>query len=239
MRPEVCSQLWQNMSAPPRSTVTLPRMAAPGQAAAGNGRGLARGSWPIAQIAIGPGGGRILTNAVCVGKVLLAHALCAWLGIAMNHELLSRRLGAARLWLALLRARAGVTPRNVLEQGTSLCTMGDGELLAELAARVSDLTLPQWVPGFAVAQAIGADLAEAISDSVPSILPGRAVADPWTAARLGAAIHGPLLLRARMPSLEHLLEIPGRSTPSLAWILWRPAPVGHLIRPVCDGKDTK
>ena len=99
MQPEAPTPALANMSAPPRSSVTLPRLAQSPPAAqtrcpvtlpraASSGSASQASCEPsttdrdtspqaLRPVPVGPGGGKLLSNALCVAHVELPTALCA------------------------------------------------------------------------------------------------------------------------------------------------------------------
>lgn len=82
MRTESSASAFANMSAPPRSTVTLPRLASSACASDvpcdGPAMGAGAGLQTLHRVPVGSGGGKLLSNALCVARVELPTAVCAY-----------------------------------------------------------------------------------------------------------------------------------------------------------------
>lgn len=223
------------MSAPPRSTVTLPRLAtdavAPstpsGDAPAGAGhRGPTRQNVPV-----GPGGGRLLSNALCLCRIELPTALCAHLRLGRASPLLTAPLGLARALVASARQVGQASASEDLGQAARrefdrVLELPEGDLVQELTTRLESLPWPAWVPPVAFAMPLGHDIATSIGGEDPPAAP-EGVACPLLAARLVSAIRQPVFLRDAAPSLANLLNLFRGPTPSGTWEIWRPVAPGR------------
>ena len=103
MRSEPGASTLANMSAPPRSTVMLPRLVA-GAPIEDNAAGdSAKSPWPTRDVPVGPGGGRRLSQALCLARVELRTAVCAHLRMLYSAPMLARPQGLARALVAIAR----------------------------------------------------------------------------------------------------------------------------------------
>lgn len=235
MRPESCAPTLANMSAPPRSTVTLPRLA-PRECTPGAHRGRsAKGDdarlETAREIPVGPGGGKLLSNALCVARVELPIAVCAYLQVGFAFPLLAPPLGLARALVAIARhaSQADVTaaPNHAARlELDRVIPVPEGTLLQELAARIESIEWPDWVPRVAFAMPLGRDIAVGIDADAPPGLPG-GVGCPLLAARLVSAIRGPVFLRDAAPTLSNLLDLWRGTTPLGTWEIWLPIRPGQ------------
>jgi hypothetical protein len=235
MRTESAAPVLRNMSAPPRSTVTLPRIA-PGatapDAASGGRTAAAIESMPtLRDIPVGPGGGKLLSNALCVARVELPTALCAHLRMGLTSRLLTSPLGLARALVAIAR-QSGKTasPRDPgraarLELDRVL-ELPEGVLVRELTARLESAPWPGWVPRVAFVVPLGNDIATGIDRKKPPDA-RKGIGCPLLAARLVSAIRGPVFLRDAAPTLANLLNLWGGATPSGTWEIWLPVAPGR------------
>ncbi len=200
-----------NMSAPPRSVVLLPRL----RPAPGYGPGGTVGP------AVGPGGGQRVSHALCLARIELAAAVCAWLQIGRGSARLGRPLGLARALVLLARTAAAGCPAGPAprQEVARVANLTEAALLDELTRQLLALPWPDWVPPVAMAQPLGQDPALGLSRK-PPVPTG--VDCPLLAARLVSAIRGPVFLRRASPSLTHLLDLQGGDVPSLTWELWLP-----------------
>ncbi len=216
------------MSAPPRSMVRIPRLRAPGtpeDAPAASGT-------QARVVVVGPGGGQRLTHALCLAKVEVSVAVCTRLRIGMGAPVLTRRLGFARALVAIGRHRdtpgdPGCAAGEILATLEALQDLAEPSLLDELTDAIVATPWPEWVPPVAMARHAAITHATDTGVGPPRYL-SSGEACPLTAARLVAAIHGPLFLRDRAPSIGELLEIRRSPQPSLAWELWLPVLPGSV-----------
>lgn len=237
MRAEIAPRALANMSAPPRSTVTLPRLVS-GRAA----RRLALASMgatlpddeapPLAELPVGPGGGALVSNALCLAHVALPAALGAHLRMGLGSELLGAPLGLARALVAVARQSGGArSPRNPGRTARleldRVAALAEGALVQELTERIESVAWPPWVPRVAFVLPLGEDIAAAVDHRrAPEPPPG--VTCPLLCARLVAAVRGPVLLRDAAPSLSGLLDL-WIGAPAAHWELWLPVRPGTVI----------
>jgi len=239
MQPESGPPTLGNMSAPPRSTVTLPRLA-PGAAAPD----AVSGHRPVAavqttavlrDVPVGPGGGKLLSNALCVARVELPTALCAHLRMGMTSRLLTAPLGLARALVAIARQAGKTAGRRDPGRAARLeldrvLELPEGDLVRELTAGLESTPWPSWVPRVAFVIPLGNDIAASIDRNKPPDAP-KGIGCPLQAARLVAGIRGPVFLRDAAPSLANLLNLWGGATPSGTWEIWLPVAPGR-VRPL-------
>jgi len=235
MRTESSASAFANMSAPPRSTVTLPRLAssacASGVSCDGSAMGAGAGSQTLHRVPVGPGGGKLLSNALCVACVELPTALCAYLEMGFASRLLTAPLGLARALVAIARQASQTNgtqapSRAALLELDRVIPLPEGALVQELAARLASIEWPGWVPPVAFAMPCGSDIAVGSDRKKPPEAP-RGVACPLLCARLVSAICGPVFLRDAAPALSSLLDLWGSATPSGAWEIWLPIRPGQ------------
>lgn len=239
MRPESPAPILANMSAPPRSTVTLPRLASKASASRDPGNGLAVGAGAGLQaphrVPVGPGGGKLLSSALCVARVELQMAVCAHLRVGLVSRTLTAPLGLARALVAIARqaslANGPHEPSRAAQLKLGRVThLPEGALVQELAARLESIEWPDWVPRVAFAMPLGSDIATSIDRIKPPEAP-RGVRCPLLAARLVSAIRGPVFLRDAAPALSNLLNLWDGATPSGTWEIWLPVEPGR-VRPL-------
>ena len=231
--------VWANMSAPPRSTVVMPRLgqreggegAAP-QAAAGTaspmpGAGASRTTRAAdGAIAVGPGGGAMLSHALCFAQVDLPAALCARLGMGYEYGRLLAPLGLARALVAVARveAAAAASARKRRSPRTELIRLADlpeGALVSELAERLQAVPWPAWVPAVGFGAPLGMDPATALRyERRPPAPPP--LACPLLAARLISGLRGQVFMRDAAPTLTRLLDLWRGESPSGVWEFWTP-----------------
>ena len=256
MQPEAPTPALANMSAPPRSTVTLPRLAqsppaaqiscpvtlprVASSASATQARcepsATDRDTSPQATrpVPVGPGGGKLLSNALCVAHVELPTALCAHLHMTFATQRLTAPLGLARALVAIAR-QAGqaqgpdASHLAARREFDRVMPLPEGALVQELAARLESIAWPEWVPRVAFIIPFGCDIAAANRRRAPAAPKG--VACPLLAARLVSAIRGPVFLRDAAPALSNLLDLWSGATPSGAWEIWLPVQPGQ-VQPV-------
>jgi hypothetical protein len=250
-----------NMSAPPRSVVTLPRLA---PAAAMPQADTAAEDGAVA-VSVGPGGGEALSCAVKLARLTLPESLCATLQLPLSDSRVAAPLGVARALVALARHAALID--GALGRGTPLAEggadqhstsgpqvhlaeawrrkarrelgrvarLGEGALLQELAARLEEIPLAPWVPPVAVAISMGQDPCQRVFERQVPATPTHAVTCPLLTARLVAGIRGTVFLREAPPTLSQLLTLWSTSVPSGAWELWLPlAPARYQCVPSTD-----
>jgi len=238
MRTESAPPAFANMSAPPRSTVMLPRLAPGGttpDTAPGKRTASAVQATPaLRNVPVGPGGGKLLPNALCVARIELPAALGAYLCMGLAAPALAAPLGLARALVAIARRadakRAARDPgraaRLELDRAAEL---PEGALVQELAARLESVELPAWVPPVAFVLPIADDIATCIDRQNPPAAP-EGIACPLLAARLVAAIRGSVFLRNAAPALSNLMNLRSGATPSGIWDIWLPIEPGR-VRP--------
>lgn len=237
MRAETAAPALANMSAPPRSTVTLPRLvsgnAARRPALAPTGAALpSEEAPPPAELPVGPGGGARVSNALCLAHVALPAALGAHLRMGLGSALLTAPLGLARALVAVAR-QAGATrrPRNLARAARleldRVEALPEGALVQELTERIESVAWPAWVPRVAFVLPLGEDIAAAV-DRRRAPEPPSGVTCPLLCARLVAAVRGPVLLRDAAPSLSGLLDL-WIGAPAAHWELWLPVRPGTVI----------
>ena len=243
MRPEPGASILANMSAPPRSVVMLPRLAArrPGEGEPTGGAAKSdspvRGV-PLRDVPVGPGGGRLLSQALCLARVDLPTAVCAHLRLGFGAPLLRRPLGLARALVVI--ARHDGNPNNAsAKRGRSRAArleldrdgeLPEGELVRELTSRLEAVEWPHWVPRIGMVTPFGMDVAIGVVPQPPPRAP-KGVTCPLLAARVVSAIRGPVFMRDMAPSITHLLDLFGGTTPSGIWELWLPVRPG-TVRPL-------
>lgn len=235
MRSEPGASTLANMSAPPRSTVTLPRLTPRAPGAGESARRFFGRPSPARAVPVGPGGGRLLSQALCLARVELPAAVCAHLNLGYGALPLTRSLGLARALLAIARhtgASARSSSRAARSELDRIASLPEGELVRELTSRLESVEWPQWVPRIAMVTPFGLDLAAAVDRSHPPRAP-QGVASPLLAARVVSAIRGPVFMRDAAPSLTHLLDLFSGTVPSGAWELWLPVRPGS-VRPVAS-----
>lgn len=239
MRTEPAAPALRNMSAPPRSVVTLPRLAPVGSApdaTSGDRASTAADATPVLRdVPVGPGGGRLLSGALCVAHVALPKALCAHLGMGLAAPILTAHLGLARALVAVARHSGGAatspeSARHARLELDGLRDLPEAALVRELTARLESTAWPGWVPRVAFVVPLGDDLPKGADRRRPPDAPG-GVGCPWLAARLVAAIRGPVFLRDAAPTLANLLNLWSGATPAGAWAIWLPVTPGG-VRPV-------
>ncbi len=239
MRTESAPPALGNMSAPPRSTVTLPRLA-PGAAAPGAVSGrqttvAGETAAALRDVPVGPGGGKLLSNALRVARVELPTAVCAHLRMGLTSQLLTAPLGLARALVAVARQAAKTASRRAPSRAARLeldrvLELPEGDLVRELTASLESTPWPGWVPRVAFVVPLGQDIATGIDRRGPPDVP-KGVACPLLAARLVSAIRGPVFLRDAAPALANLLNLWGGATPSGTWEIWLPVAPGR-VRPL-------
>lgn len=231
--------VWGNMSAPPRSTVMMPRLgqreggegAAP-QAAAGTaspmpGAGASRTTRAAdGAIALGPGGGATLSHALCFAQVDLPAALCARLGMGYEYGRLVAPLGLARALVAVARVEAvtATSARKRRSPRTELIRLADlpeGALVSELAERLQAVPWPAWVPAVGFGAPLGMDPTTALRyERRPPAPPP--LTCPLLAARLISGLRGKVFMRDAAPTLTRLLDLWRGESPSGIWEFWTP-----------------
>jgi hypothetical protein len=242
MRPERAPAPFANMSAPPRSTVVMPRLerrtTAEREAGhAGDAVAAARpdatpDAPPRAQpaIPVGPGGGAMVSNALCFACTDLPAALCARFGVGYQNPRLTAPLGLARALVAVARvmakSAASCSRGAVRMELTRVITVPEGALVGELAERLASLPWPEWVPpvGFGVYLAMApaaAALGEARAPATPVL------ACPLLAARLIAGLRGRVFMRDAPPTLSRLLDLWRGDEWSGNWEFWCPVRDGR------------
>lgn len=264
MQPEAPTPALANMSAPPRSSVTLPRLAQSPPAAQTRGpvtlpRVASNASTSQARcepsttdrdaspqalrpVPVGPGGGKLLSNALCVAHVELPTALCTYLHMTFASQHLTAPLGLARALVAIAR-QAGraqgpdASRRAARREFDRVIPLPEGALVQELAARLESIEWPKWVPRVAFVIPFGSDIATATDQRKAPDAP-KGVACPLLAARLVSAIRGPVFLRDAAPALSNLLSLWSGATPSGTWEIWLPVQPGQ-VQPVTTTTRSK
>ncbi len=229
-----------NMSAPPRSTVMLPRLAAHRRTAGGAGAVTAESAQTsnLREPAVGPGGGKLLSQALCLARIELPIAVCAHLQMGLCAPLLLKRLGLARALVAIARhandaGRPSTRVRAARLELDAVGGLGEAELVSELTSRIGSVVWPAWVPRACMVMHFGSDIAASVDGLAPA-RPPKGVVCPLLAARLVSAIRGPVFLRDGAPSLARLLDLFSNTTPSGVFELWLPVRPGS-VRPVVPG----
>ena len=235
MRSEPGASPLANMSAPPRSTVMLPRLVTGAPIEGDAAGGSARSPCPAREVPVGPGGGRLLSQALCLARVELATAVCAHLHMGYGAPLLRRPLGLARAIVAIARhagdAGAACGPsRPARLELERVGELPESELVAELTSRLECVGWPHWVPRVGMVTPLGSDIAAGVS-RLRAPKPPTGIVCPLLAARVVSAIRGPVFMRDAAPTLTHLLDLFGGTTPSGIWELWLPTRPG-TVRPL-------
>ena len=236
MRLESVAPILANMSAPPRSTVMLPRLTS----AVALPDTLPDGSVPAAaerfptprDVPVGPGGGKLLSNALCMARVELPRAVCAHLGMPFAAPLLTAQLGLARALVVIARQAKSIPPARGVARAARLlfdrvAGLPEGDLVQELTANLESTAWPDWVPRVGFVMPFGHDIAVGIERKRPPDAPS-GISCPLLAARLVSAIRGPVFLRDAAPALSNLLNLWGGATPSGTWEIWLPVPPGTV-----------
>lgn len=234
MRTEPGPSALANMSAPPRSTVLLPRLATDLPTQGRAARGSARRLNPARDVPVGPGGGRLLSHALCLARVELPTAVCAHLHMTYGAPLLTKRLGLAGALVAIARhaddaGEARGRSRAARLELDRVGALPEGELVKELTSRLESVEWPHWVPRVGMVTPLGMDIAVGMDRQRPPG-PPKGVACPLLAARLVSAMRGPVFMRDAAPTLTHLLDLFGGTTSSGTWELWLPVRPG-TVRP--------
>jgi hypothetical protein len=174
----------------------------------------------------------LLSNGLCVARVELPRAVCAYLRKPFAAPLLTAHLGLARALVAIARQANKTngpppTGRAARLELDRVAMLQEGDLVQELAARLQSTEWPSWVPRVAFAMPLGNDPAAGIARRrVPDVPEG--IACPLLATRLVSAIRGPLFLRDAAPALSNLLNLWSGTTPSGTWEIWLPVPPGRV-----------
>ena len=227
------------MSAPPRSTVVMPRLERretakgdsgdPGDAVAAAGPVAPSAAPPATPV--GPGGGAVVSNAVCFACTDLPAALCARLGVGYGNARLTAPLGLARALVALARVMAKSAPSAgsrgaVRMELTRVIEVPEGPLVGELAERLASVPWPQWAPPVGFGVYLGMDPAAAALCQARAPAPP-ALACPLIAARLIAGLRGRVFMRDAPPTLSRLLDLWQGDTRSGCWEFWTPVRDGR------------
>lgn len=233
MRIETAATAFANMSAPPRSTVSLPRLTVE-QALQGHQTAEIRASPTPRDIPVGPGGGRLLSNALCVTRVELVSTLCTHLRMSRASPILSAPLGLARALVAIARQTSGNSLTDGPESAMRIeldrvAALSESALVHELAAWLTATALPTWVPRVAFVKQPDGD---ATNDDGVAGTPAASggIRRPLLAARLIAAMRGPVFMRDAAPSLTYLLNLWDGNVPMGTWEIWLPIEPGR-VRP--------
>jgi hypothetical protein len=248
------------MSAPPRSTVMLPRLAPCSsperESQCGSASTVDGCAQTVREIPVGPGGGRLLSNALCLAYVDLPAAVAAHLRMPLA-PLAMAPLGVARAVLAIARVHSeGHSVRGarhaVRIELERIAHLAEGALVQELAARIASIEWPQWVPPAAFALAVlrdtharrvgrsgrqdpaafappvYCDTASVGDGSKPPRVP-QGIACPLLAARVVCGIRGRVFLRDAAPALTSLLDRSGSLILPGIWDIWLPVRPGRVI----------
>jgi len=223
------------MSAPPRSTVMLPRLTAGTDLTDRVQDGSDDRPTLDRKVPVGPGGGKLLSNALCMARVELPRAVCAHLRRPFAAPLLTRRLGLARALVAIARQVNETPPERGAGRALRLeldrvAGVPEGDLVQELTARLESIAWPDWVPLVGIVMPLGSDIAISIARTTPPA-PPKGISCPLLAARVVSAIRGPVFLRDAAPALSNLLNLWSGATPSGTWEVWLPVAPG-TVRPL-------
>ena len=192
----------------------------------------------VREVAVGPGGGRLLSQALCLARIELPIAVCAHLQMGLCAPLLLKRLGLARALVAIARhaGDAGRPSARVLAARLELDAvgeLGEAELVSELTSRIGSVGWPAWVPRACMVMPFGSDIAAGVDRMEPA-KPPQGVLCPLLAAKLVSAMRGPVFMRDGAPSVARLLDLFGGATPSGIFELWLPVRPG-TVRPSVPG----
>ncbi len=232
MRSEPGAPTLANMSAPPRSTVMLPRLVAGAPIEHDAAGGSARSHHPALDVPVGPGGGRLLSQALCLARVELPTAFCADLRLSYGALMQMGPCGLALALLAVSRHSSETGPARSCAARVELgriAGMPASELACELSVRLLAIEWPAWVPRIAVAMPLGSDPDCGVDRRRPPD-PPRGITCALLAARVVAALRGPVFMRDAAPALGYLLDPIGSTKPSGTWELWLPVRPG-TVRP--------
>jgi len=155
--------------------------------------------------------------------------------MGLTSRLLTAPLGLARALVAVAR-HAGKTAglrdpgRAARLELARVSKLPEGDLVRELTARLESTPWPGWVPRVAFVVPLGNEIAAGVDRRKPPDAP-KGIGCPLLAARLVAAIRGPVFLRDAAPTLANLLNLWGGATPSGTWQLWLPVAPGR-VRPL-------
>lgn len=223
MHVEQPGPMWANMSAPPRSIVTLPRLSPVTVAPADIGQADGQGSTTTRAIPAGPGGGKQQSGALCLARIELGAALETVLAKGFDRKSLTQPLALVRQLLSLARERAQATD-PAAPALPALQDMDEAALLAELTGQLGHVAWPAWVPavGFVVSGHKPDEADEGPSTAPEPPPPG--VRCPLLAARLITAMRGPVFMRDAAPAFSGLLA-PAASFEACE--LWLPIKPGH------------
>jgi len=247
MRLESAAPTLANMSAPPRSTVMLPRLtsavATPDALSDGSVAATAERPQTTQEVRVGPGGGKLLSNALCMARVELPRAVCAHLRMPFVAPLLTAHLGLARALVAIARQAKDIQPARGVGRAARLALdrvvgLPEGDLVQELTARLESTAWPDWVPRVGFVMPLGSDIATCIDRRRPPDVPA-GISCPLLAARVVSAIRGTVFLRDAAPALSNLLNLWGGATPSGTWEIWLPVPPGTVRPRLHDASSTK
>lgn len=206
--------VFANMSAPPRSVVTLPRLPAvtAPETEAGASAAAPNPGTPSAEhgIPVGPGGGLLQSNALCIARIHVGESLAADPVERLRQLVARARSDTARRGAAgtSARTRAGDPPPE---------EMGEGALVVELAHHFRAMPWPKWVP------AVGFLVSNRDPHAVPD--PARArrgVRSPLMVARLVTAMRWPVFVRDAAPAFSGLLQIMVPNVVQEIWVPIRP-----------------
>ncbi|MBK6803300.1 MAG: hypothetical protein IPG83_17960 [Novosphingobium sp.] len=186
------------------------------------------------ELAVGPGGGKLLSQALCLARIELPIAVCAHLQMGICAPLMLKRLGLARALVAIARhgadaGRASARVRAARLELDAVGDLGEAELVTELTSRIGSVDWPAWVPRACMVMHLGSDIAVGM-DRLQPAKPPKGVACPLLAARLVSAMRGPVFMRDAAPSLARLLDLFSDTTPAGIFELWLPVRPGS-VRP--------
>lgn len=242
------------MRIPPYSTVMLPRLIPASQTTGDDcgtrstgqqtEAGAARAASPAntrtppkpRDVPVGPGGGRLLSHALCVTQIDLPAALGAHLHLGLADEQLAGALGFARALVAIGRHAGRKRDQRDPARGARLAlvrvrALPEPVLIGELTDVLESTPWPDWVPPVAFAIPLACDIATRVDGSQPPAPPA-GVRCPLLAARLIAAMRGPVFLRDAAPTLTNLLGPGNDARPSSGiYDLWLPVTPGS-VRPL-------
>jgi hypothetical protein len=176
-----------------------------------------------------------LSQALCLARVELPTAVCAHLHMGYGAPLLTRPLGLASALVAIARhaGDAGAARGRSRAARLELDRVGElpeSELVKELTFRLESVEWPRWVPRVGMVTPLGYDSAVGVS-RLQAPKPPEGIVCPLLAARVVSALRGPVFMRDAAPTLTHLLDLFGGTTPSGTWELWLPVRPGTVRSP--------
>lgn len=239
MHTELPARMLGNMSAPPRSVVTLPRLPVPGTAPAeaANEPASDAETGAAGGVPVGPGGGLLQSGALRIARIRLGTALDAATAPGIAEILLARPLELVRQLVVLARRQQGAEGAGdpFGSAGTALpppMRMEEGAAVDELVRRFGAMPWPDWVPtvGFIVAGSPEAEEESGASGRTPVPV---GVACPLLAARLITRMRGPVFLRDAAPAFARLLAPSERDAAYAIHDLWLPIRPGRARPAPC------